>query len=69
MKLMLFLIFVAHMSGCAWHYIGIQELFYNNTGWLIKYGYGEKDWITRYVASLYFGTITSFTVGFGDIVP
>ncbi|CAK62036.1 unnamed protein product (macronuclear) [Paramecium tetraurelia] len=69
MKLMLFLVFVAHMSGCAWHYIGIQELFYNNTGWLIKYGYGEKDWITRYVASLYFGTITSFTVGFGDIVP
>ncbi|CAD8199743.1 unnamed protein product [Paramecium pentaurelia] len=69
LKLMIFLIFVAHVSGCAWHYIGIQEFFESNTGWLIKYGYSEKDWVSRYVVSLYFGTVTSFTVGFGDIVP
>lgn len=67
-KLIYLLVLVAHMCGCAWHYLGVQELS-EDVGWLLKYSYQDKHWIVRYQASLYFGTITAFTVGYGDIVP
>ncbi|CAK65385.1 unnamed protein product (macronuclear) [Paramecium tetraurelia] len=69
-KLLYFLILVSHMLGCAWHFVGQIELQNNiDNCWLTRYGYADKDWVVRYIASLYFGTITAFTIGYGDIVP
>ncbi|CAD8092616.1 unnamed protein product [Paramecium primaurelia] len=69
-KLMFFMVFVSHIFGCAWHYIGQYEITQDiNNCWLIKYNLDNSDWATRYVASLYLATVTAFTVGYGDIVP
>ena len=39
------------------------------TSWLIKNELLDADWITKYITSLYFSTVTTITVGYGDITP
>ncbi|CAD8120396.1 unnamed protein product [Paramecium sonneborni] len=69
-KLMFFMVFVSHIFGCAWHYIGQYQITQGvDNCWLIKYNLDKSNWATRYIASLYLATITAFTVGYGDIVP
>jgi len=37
--------------------------------WLKEKHIENEDWSTKYIHSLYFSTITTLTVGYGDIVP
>jgi len=37
--------------------------------WIIKNNLEEEDWFTRYIYSIYWATITTLTIGYGDITP
>lgn len=71
LKLLFFVLYIAHLSGCAWHYIAKYEMNELNMQmtWL-KYAKAEKeDWVGQYVNALYFSIVTMCTVGYGDISP
>lgn len=67
-KLMINLIFLAHLCACVWHYLGLWEIsngIYNN--WLVIKGIELDKWYIQYIYSFYFSIVTMMTVGYGDI--
>ena len=46
-----------------------MEVDQGKNSWLISKEIVDEDWDSRYISSLYFSTITTLTVGYGDIVP
>lgn len=70
LKLIINLLFLAHMSACAWHYVGLTELKNGvDINWLTIKGIEFKSWYIRYIYSFYFSIVTMMTVGYGDISP
>ena len=69
-KLIINLIFFAHICACAWHYVGVLEIANGlNENWLIAKGIELDAWHIRYIYSFYFSIVTMMTVGYGDISP
>ena len=70
LKLIINLLFLAHISACVWHLMGIWE---GNVGvsnnWLAIAGIETEVWYIRYIYSFYFSIVTMMTVGYGDIKP
>ena len=67
-KLIINLLFLAHICACIWHYVGIWEISIGvKENWLSIADIDNKSWIIQYIYSLYFAIVTMMTVGYGDI--
>ncbi|KAM3138771.1 hypothetical protein pb186bvf_009150 [Paramecium bursaria] len=68
-KAIFLIVFLTHFCACLWNLIGEYQQHIGQTSWLIKNDLLDADWITKYITSLYFSTVTTITVGYGDITP
>ena len=67
-KLIVNVLFLAHLSACTWHFLGDWEVKNGySDNWLVFKGLVDSDWVARYIYSLYFAIVTMVTVGYGDI--
>lgn len=62
--------YVTHIFACFWHYLALPTNADNHSfpaTWLTTFGFAEKSFRIRYVASIYYVLITMITIGYGDI--
>ena len=69
-KLLFFILYVAHLCCCSWHYLALYEIRRGEERtWFEAVGVRNSEWIVRYVHSLYYSIVSMVTVGYGDISP
>ena len=67
-KLIINLLFLAHICACAWHSLGSWEISNGFTdNWLEIKNIDQEKWFIKYIYALYFSIVTMMTVGYGDI--
>jgi hypothetical protein len=67
-QLVAFIMYVAHICGCGFHYLGIVNLD-QEVNWLKAYELADSSFRDRYITTFYFAIISMSTVGYGDIGP
>ena len=73
-KIIIFLMFVAHIGGCFWYMVGVSNQDKYGASWLTEKmpEYNIEEWFVRstnYLWSVHFAMATMTTVGYGDISP
>ncbi|CAD8122561.1 unnamed protein product [Paramecium sonneborni] len=66
-KLIAVLFFIIHMFSCFWFWVG--EYSHNNYGVSWLEDLVDQDWEIQYLSSVYYSTVTMFTIGYGDVLP
>lgn len=62
------LIFALHIVASMWLTASNFELWSDNN-WIISSGLQDESKINKYIAAVYWATVTCTTVGYGDITP
>ncbi|CAD8141478.1 unnamed protein product [Paramecium octaurelia] len=68
-KLIYFIIITCHFCACLWGLLGELQIQQNSYSWLTHYGIDGQVWTKKYIFSIYYCTITTLTIGYGDITP
>ncbi|CAD8205669.1 unnamed protein product [Paramecium pentaurelia] len=69
-RLLIQFLFLSHLFGCVWHYIGVlEEEFGYDQNWIKQINIDGESWFVRYVFSIYWSSITTLTIGYGDVIP
>ena len=63
-KLIIQIIFFAHINACIWHFVGYYNS--NNPTWLEFSGIKDMAWMSKYFYSFYWAVGCLVTIGSGD---
>ncbi|CAD8121596.1 unnamed protein product [Paramecium sonneborni] len=66
-KLIAVLFFIIHMFSCFWFWVGDYSHHNYGVSWLETLV--DQDWEIQYLSSVYYSTVTMFTIGYGDVLP
>jgi len=67
LKLLLQIIFIAHMCSCFWFFVATINEDSDEETWVKMCGVIDADGATQYIASFYWTVATMMAVGYGDI--
>ena len=68
-RFLLWFLFLAHVFGCGFFFIGLQQPGGATYSWVIRKGLQGAPIVVQYIQSLFWAMETMCTVGFGDNPP
>ncbi|CAD8145482.1 unnamed protein product [Paramecium pentaurelia] len=68
-KLIGLLLIIQHIFSCIWLMIGRYNQISGITNWISAFNLDNVPWSELYIESMYFTSVTMYTVGYGDIHP